>query len=513
MEAIYNGSNSFRVFDNRTGEFVAARRVKMDCGLDGIKYASVVSSSYSAPYTTVEMDESDLTAALTDVWYGVVQAGSMGSMPDHLHDGSEGSGGEITVSGGGGATTFLELTDTPNTYSGTEGQYSISTGSGTVWATVSGLDGADGAPGVDGNDAPTTFSGLTDTPDTYDDGKYLRSTASGTEWATVSGGGGGSSDVQTFLDLTDTPSSYSGTSDQVLVSTGSGIDFIDMNYTVKTYLTLSGGGMSDSQNSGFDSSNLVDGNISGGSFYEGDGGFDYWVKYDFGPDNSQVITHYKLWAGTSEPGRMPKTWQLQGSNDDIDFSNVVDSQSNETGWTIYESREYTFINDVEYRYYRMWFNEGNHATYLRLFEWDLGVTNIVGNVEHSHDAYVPWNFGAGTISGTGDIYCNDIYTSSGTVWIGDLKLSTDGQNLLVDDAPVEGDTSGIPIFTATSGAPETSAIKAGDLHLNLVNNDFSQTINTGDFRSSTKYNNTEMTHTCSNYVRRWWYIYSKCRYY
>jgi len=40
--------------------------------------------------------------------------------------------------------SFTDLDDTPSTYSGTDGQYLISTGSGTVWATVSGGGGSDG---------------------------------------------------------------------------------------------------------------------------------------------------------------------------------------------------------------------------------------------------------------------------------------------------------------------------------------------------------------------------------
>ncbi len=33
----------------------------------------------------------------------------------------------------------------------------------------------------------TTFLDLTDTPSSYDDGKYLKSAVSGTEWATLNG--------------------------------------------------------------------------------------------------------------------------------------------------------------------------------------------------------------------------------------------------------------------------------------------------------------------------------------
>lgn len=140
MQATYVSSSSFTVSGNETANFTAGRRIKADCGGDGIKYATITSSSYSSPNTTVNIDESTLTSNLTDVWYGVVQPGATGSLPDHSHDGSEGSGGSITVSGSG-ATTLLELTDTPAAYD--TGKYLRSTVSGTEWATVSGGSGTD----------------------------------------------------------------------------------------------------------------------------------------------------------------------------------------------------------------------------------------------------------------------------------------------------------------------------------------------------------------------------------
>jgi hypothetical protein len=178
MNAIYVSVNSFKVAGDSTTAFNTGRRLKLDCGGDGVKYAKVVSSSYSNPYTTVTIDESTLTSNLTDAKYGVVSAGTYGSIPDHAHDGSEGSGGLVTISGGGGASSFLQLTDTPSSYDG--GKYLRSTASGTEWATVSG-----------GTGGATTLLELTDTPTTYSgsEGKYLRVTASGIEFTEVSSGG------------------------------------------------------------------------------------------------------------------------------------------------------------------------------------------------------------------------------------------------------------------------------------------------------------------------------------
>ncbi|RKZ08459.1 hypothetical protein DRQ25_09040, partial [Candidatus Fermentibacteria bacterium] len=181
MIATYVSTNSFKIAGNKTGEFVVDRRVKADCDADGIIIASVISSSYNgtAGETTVVIDESGLTSNLIGVLYGVVSTGATGSMPIHTHDGSEGSGGSLTISGGEtGASTFLELTDTPSS---------------------------------------------------FDDGKYLRATTSGTEWATVSGADDVSGGASTFLDLTDTPTTYSG--GRYVVSTSSGIEFVDLEKT------------------------------------------------------------------------------------------------------------------------------------------------------------------------------------------------------------------------------------------------------------------------------------------
>ena len=168
MDAIYVSNNSFRVIGDESANFSVGRRVKLDCGLDGVKYAAVTSSSYFSPYTTVVIDESDLTASLTAVWYGVISLGATGSFPDHTHDGSEGSGGTIASTG---VTEFTSLFDTPTSYSGAGGLFLRveATESGIEWAAI---------------DIPT-FSGLEDTPAVYDDGYYLRMTASGI--TTVSG--------------------------------------------------------------------------------------------------------------------------------------------------------------------------------------------------------------------------------------------------------------------------------------------------------------------------------------
>lgn len=99
MQATYISSNQFSVSTDRTLEFIGGRRLKADCGSDNIKYCTVSGSSYSS-VTTVTTKESELTANLVSVLYGIIEPGAAGSLPDHNHSSSEGSGGLITLSSG-----------------------------------------------------------------------------------------------------------------------------------------------------------------------------------------------------------------------------------------------------------------------------------------------------------------------------------------------------------------------------------------------------------------------------
>jgi len=125
MDAVYVSSSSFTVIDNRVDEFIFGRRVKLNCGVDGLKYSTILSSSYSDLNTTVIINENEITSNLISVAYGVVQPGDSGSLPDHIHSSAEGTGGLID---------FIDLNGTPTTFSGAQGKYLV------VNSTESGID-------------------------------------------------------------------------------------------------------------------------------------------------------------------------------------------------------------------------------------------------------------------------------------------------------------------------------------------------------------------------------------
>ncbi len=299
MIAVYINNNQFRVEEDHVEEFKTGRRIKANCGDDGYVYSTILSSSYSDPYTTIIITESLLTSNLIDVLYGIVNIGDTGSLPNHLHDGLEGQGGILSyittdilntysgtlqtqinskpdtflelqdtpsiydsgkyavsttsgiiwgTAGSSNVQTFLDLTDTPTTYSGTADLFAKSTGSGIIWSTIpdidintfiSLIDVPNTYSGTSGKFAQSTgsgimwatvpdlgiqtFLGLTDTPDIYSEGMFAQSTSSGIIWSTISGSG--SSDVQTFLDLIDTPLTYTGHDGEFVKVVGNTLEF------------------------------------------------------------------------------------------------------------------------------------------------------------------------------------------------------------------------------------------------------------------------------------------------
>jgi len=94
LAATYVDADTFTVSGDYTADFAINRKVRANCGVDGLKYGVVLSSSYTAPNTTVNLtaDSDDLTANLTEVDWSVVKPGAAGNIPLHAHS-SENSGG------------------------------------------------------------------------------------------------------------------------------------------------------------------------------------------------------------------------------------------------------------------------------------------------------------------------------------------------------------------------------------------------------------------------------------
>lgn len=121
ITATYVAANQFSVAGNQTADFHAGRRVKAE--LTGGNVYSTISGSVFAAGTTVTLYDSELDNTLTKVWYGIGW-GSVGSLPDHVHDGSEGSGGDFNFLARDGSTQLTGDWDF--------GSFTIS-GTGDIW--------------------------------------------------------------------------------------------------------------------------------------------------------------------------------------------------------------------------------------------------------------------------------------------------------------------------------------------------------------------------------------------
>ena len=168
MQAIYISSNQFKVNEDKTGEFLAGRRVRSLCGSE-YKYSTVYSSTYSSPDTTITIEESILTSNLSEVHYGIINIGDQGSFPKHSHDGTEGTGGVLSL---------LTLSDTPSTYD--ELRYLKTTSSGIEF--VDDLYTKSEVNTISGS-LQTNIDGKSDTGHIHDDRYYTESevdTISGT---------------------------------------------------------------------------------------------------------------------------------------------------------------------------------------------------------------------------------------------------------------------------------------------------------------------------------------------
>ena len=88
----------------------------------------------------------------------------------------------------------------------------------------------------DAEEGATAFTGLSDTPNSYDPGKYLQSSTTGLEWVSIT------SPTVAFTGLTDTPSSYSSQSGKYLVVSNdeTGVEFKDLTFYTGAFVGFGG---------------------------------------------------------------------------------------------------------------------------------------------------------------------------------------------------------------------------------------------------------------------------------
>ena len=123
--------------------------------------------------------------------------------------------------------------------------------------------------------------------------------------------------------------------------------------------------------------NLIDGKTS--TKYCANKGSDNgavaWIVYHL--PAAKAVTAYSITSANDEPGRDPKNWKLQGSNDGQTWTDL-DTQSDQQFSDRYETKKYMVYGGASYEYYRLYIT----ATYetnnnmIQLSEWTLEDTNL-----------------------------------------------------------------------------------------------------------------------------------------
>jgi hypothetical protein len=105
-----------------------------------------------------------------------------------------------------------------------------------------------------------------------------------------------------------------------------------------------------------------------------------WLKYQFPSSNTYKVTKYAITSANDDDTRDPKDWELQGSNDDSNWT-TVDTVSGETFASRGLRKE--FICDspssTAFEYYRLYVTANNGATgtyYLQLAELEFYETVV-----------------------------------------------------------------------------------------------------------------------------------------
>jgi hypothetical protein len=108
----------------------------------------------------------------------------------------------------------------------------------------------------------------------------------------------------------------------------------------------------------------------GGYGWIGSGNGTDWLQIDTGSVNLYALSSYAIYGpDTAELARAPKNFTLQGSNDNSTWT-VIDTETNQTAWTNYQTRTYTLgSSSARYRYFQLNITANNgDATYTDVIE-------------------------------------------------------------------------------------------------------------------------------------------------
>jgi hypothetical protein len=135
-----------------------------------------------------------------------------------------------------------------------------------------------------------------------------------------------------------------------------------------------------------------------------------WVAYDFAADDAYAIDSYAITSANDSPGRDPKTWTLEGSNDDGATWTVVDTQTDVAyDDARFATKNYTVADPGSYKVYKLDVTANHGDSGL------MGFAELRLYSGESDDA--AWTHIATTFDGTvAKFYRNGVEVGSNDTW-------------------------------------------------------------------------------------------------
>ncbi|MDO5571980.1 MAG: C2 family cysteine protease [Bacteroidales bacterium] len=118
---------------------------------------------------------------------------------------------------------------------------------------------------------------------------------------------------------------------------------------------------SDSPNN-YDISKAIDGNKNSDFVTEKN---EFYIQ--FNADYNVIVTDYSFTSSIKSPTKDPKSWDFFGSNDNSKW-NLIDSRENQVFDSRSQTKQYTFVNDKEYKYYKFQINGNNGGKGVQIAE-------------------------------------------------------------------------------------------------------------------------------------------------